>query len=296
MEHQGEEIKVDKKDAGESQQAAQKSENFTTRILRNIPRCWRNFKSDVDTMSSDSDSSEIVNTKTSMEKLNYEKFACLPAGQSESPAPTLVSSDSSNFENAKISRERLDYDKYACLQRRISAPTLESPALKHLARDTSGTDRDEIPPEKLEYDKYACLQRRMSAPHSESPALTRSYRSNSSTSSTFSRRSMYSTQSTYSTCCSAHLKHYRSCQTIPRQPYGATARRQTLDRDRGDTRQQFMVNRRPHSVDLGRLERNRNPWLFVVPCKRNRHKQCDELPDEFRRAGIGVCFEGISIK
>ena len=62
-----------------------------------------------------------------------------------------------------------------------------------------------------------------------------------------------------------------------------------MDRDIKD---QVMLNRRPHSVDLGGLDRNRNPWLFVIPGKRNRPKQLDELPDEFRRAGIGVCFEG----
>jgi hypothetical protein len=58
--------------------------------------------------------------------------------------------------------------------------------------------------------------------------------------------------------------------------------------------------RRPHSVDLGGLARRRpeeavggqHHWLNVVPCKRIRPRDCDELPDEFRRAGIGACFEG----
>ncbi len=56
--------------------------------------------------------------------------------------------------------------------------------------------------------------------------------------------------------------------------------------------------RRPHSVDLGGLGRRppegaiAHSWLTVVPCKRIRPRECDELPDEFRRAGIGVCFEG----
>ena len=64
-----------------------------------------------------------------------------------------------------------------------------------------------------------------------------------------------------------------------------------MDRDNKD---QVMVNRRPHSVDLGGLDRNRHPWLLVIPGKRNRPKQLDELSYEFRRAGIGVCFEGRS--
>ena len=44
-----------------------------------------------------------------------------------------------------------------------------------------------------------------------------------------------------------------------------------------------------HSLDLGGLE------LLValpVPGRRVRPRECDELPDEFRRAGIGVCFKG----
>jgi hypothetical protein len=57
------------------------------------------------------------------------------------------------------------------------------------------------------------------------------------------------------------------------------------------------VIRRPHSVDLGGLGRRPeaspgHSWLTVVPCNRVRPRDCDELPDEFRRAGIGVCFEG----
>ena len=50
--------------------------------------------------------------------------------------------------------------------------------------------------------------------------------------------------------------------------------------------------RRPHSVDLGGLDRDRYPWVYAVPSKRVRPRDCDELPDEFRRAGIGVCFKG----
>ena len=46
-------------------------------------------------------------------------------------------------------------------------------------------------------------------------------------------------------------------------------------------------------MDLGGLDRQTNAWLYVVPSKRIRPKECDELPYEFIRAGIGVCFEGI---
>ena len=49
-------------------------------------------------------------------------------------------------------------------------------------------------------------------------------------------------------------------------------------------------NERPHSVDMGVKERY--PWVYAVPSKKMMPKKCDELPDEFRRAGIGACFKG----
>jgi hypothetical protein len=33
-------------------------------------------------------------------------------------------------------------------------------------------------------------------------------------------------------------------------------------------------------------------WWLVIPSQRVRPRVCDEVPDEFRRAGIGLCFEG----
>ena len=33
-------------------------------------------------------------------------------------------------------------------------------------------------------------------------------------------------------------------------------------------------------------------WLKIVPSERVIVKQCDEITDEFKRAGIGLCFEG----
>ena len=47
--------------------------------------------------------------------------------------------------------------------------------------------------------------------------------------------------------------------------------------------------KRPHSVDLGGLDR----WLYVIPGHRTRPKECDERCDEFVRAGIGNCLKGI---
>ena len=44
-----------------------------------------------------------------------------------------------------------------------------------------------------------------------------------------------------------------------------------------------------HSLDLGGLELL---LALPVPGRRVRPRECDELPDEFRRAGIGVCFKG----
>ena len=44
-----------------------------------------------------------------------------------------------------------------------------------------------------------------------------------------------------------------------------------------------------HSLDLGALQ-----LLLSLPVagRRVRPRDCDELPEEFRRAGIGVCFRG----
>jgi hypothetical protein len=49
---------------------------------------------------------------------------------------------------------------------------------------------------------------------------------------------------------------------------------------------------RPHSVDIGGIERKTSAWLEVMPSHRVRVRNCDEPPDEFKRAGIGVCFKG----
>ena len=59
------------------------------------------------------------------------------------------------------------------------------------------------------------------------------------------------------------------------------------------TRESVSPVRRPHSVDLG--IRELYPWVYVVPSKRVTPKDCDELPDEFRRAGIGACFKGKTV-
>ena len=44
-----------------------------------------------------------------------------------------------------------------------------------------------------------------------------------------------------------------------------------------------------HSLDLGGLDLL---LALPVPGRRVRPRECDELPDEFKRAGIGVCFKG----
>ena len=33
-------------------------------------------------------------------------------------------------------------------------------------------------------------------------------------------------------------------------------------------------------------------WLKIVPSEKVKIRKCDELTDEFKRAGIGLCFEG----
>ena len=41
-----------------------------------------------------------------------------------------------------------------------------------------------------------------------------------------------------------------------------------------------------------RKRKDDDSWLNVVPSERLKPKKCDELSDEFKRAGIGQCFEG----
>ena len=36
-------------------------------------------------------------------------------------------------------------------------------------------------------------------------------------------------------------------------------------------------------------------WLYVTPAQRLRPRDCDEVPEEFVRAGIGLCFEGNNV-
>ena len=33
-------------------------------------------------------------------------------------------------------------------------------------------------------------------------------------------------------------------------------------------------------------------WLKIIPSEKVKLRKCDELSDEFKRAGIGLCFEG----
>ena len=40
------------------------------------------------------------------------------------------------------------------------------------------------------------------------------------------------------------------------------------------------------------LSDSNSTWYLVIPSQRLKPKVCDEVPDEFRRAGIGLCFEG----
>ena len=48
-----------------------------------------------------------------------------------------------------------------------------------------------------------------------------------------------------------------------------------------------------HSLELGGMRNNPNTaWIFAVPSKITKHKECDEVSEEFRKAGIGTCFRG----
>ena len=69
----------------------------------------------------------------------------------------------------------------------------------------------------------------------------------------------------------------KGVQTGPTSVYRATDRRY-----------------RPHSVDMGGLARAKGRWSGVVPCQQVRVRECDEPPEEFKRAGIGFCFQGMA--
>ena len=48
-----------------------------------------------------------------------------------------------------------------------------------------------------------------------------------------------------------------------------------------------------HLMALNMLRRDpATSWVFAVPSVVTRHKQCDQLPEDYRRAGIGHCMSG----
>ena len=48
-----------------------------------------------------------------------------------------------------------------------------------------------------------------------------------------------------------------------------------------------------HLMSLNVLKQNtEKSWVFAVPSFSYRHKQCDQVSDEFKRAGIGLCMTG----
>jgi hypothetical protein len=48
-----------------------------------------------------------------------------------------------------------------------------------------------------------------------------------------------------------------------------------------------------HSLELGGMKNNPNTaWIFAVPSKITKHKECDEVSEDFRKAGIGTCLRG----
>lgn len=49
-----------------------------------------------------------------------------------------------------------------------------------------------------------------------------------------------------------------------------------------------------HLVSLELMKENPNTaWVFAVPSINVKHKQCDHVSEEFRKAGIGHCMSGI---
>ena len=52
------------------------------------------------------------------------------------------------------------------------------------------------------------------------------------------------------------------------------------------------VNRLQKSTSELAIKTSSDYWLKVVPSCKIRPRECDEVPEEFRRAGIGLCFGG----
>ena len=75
----------------EEEERQPKSGNFTTRLLKNIPRCWWSFKSDVDAASSDSDSYENVSSKS---VVHDPELLSLPSDLSEPISASQVITES----------------------------------------------------------------------------------------------------------------------------------------------------------------------------------------------------------
>ena len=48
-----------------------------------------------------------------------------------------------------------------------------------------------------------------------------------------------------------------------------------------------------HEMTLNLLRQDpATAWVFAVPGGRVTHKQCDQVSEEFRKAGIGFCMSG----
>ena len=48
-----------------------------------------------------------------------------------------------------------------------------------------------------------------------------------------------------------------------------------------------------HLLELDAMRRDSDvAWVFAVPSVNVGYKQCDAVPEEFKKAGIGLCMSG----
>ena len=53
-----------------------------------------------------------------------------------------------------------------------------------------------------------------------------------------------------------------------------------------------LLQKSASELNVKQLGQQDGPWLRIVPSYQVRPRNCDEIPEEFKRAGIGLCFGG----
>ena len=70
-------------------------------------------------------------------------------------------------------------------------------------------------------------------------------------------------------------------------------RAQSVTQVRNITKNKCLLQKSASELNVKQLGQQENgPWLRIVPSYQVRPRNCDEVPEEFKRAGIGLCFGG----